>query len=83
MSKELRGQLAGQAGANVPTIHARCSYLPKALPATSNSHFTLDAAGKIFAGTVVYPALMPRGRETQRVFLIRSHLKRGPPSLRA
>ena len=83
MSMERPGQLAGQAGAKAATVRERCPYLPKALPCIGNAHFTLDTASAVFAGVVAHPASVPQIRAMRRISVSRSHLKRGPPSLRA
>jgi hypothetical protein len=83
MGVERRGQLAGEAGAKAPTIRERCPYLPAALPVMSTTHFALHAASAVFAGVVALPASVPQARERQHPTFDRSHLKRGPPFLRA
>jgi hypothetical protein len=83
MGVERRGQLAGEAGAKAPTIRERCPYLPKVLSVMSTAHFVLHATSAVFAGVVTLPASVPQAREKRHLTLDRSHLKRGPPFLRA
>lgn len=78
----MRGmQQSGSKALGFTSVHEKCPCLPESTGAVHAPKFIPEAGPRFYAEVVFHPACAPQTEARSRISFLRSHQKRGPPSL--
>jgi hypothetical protein len=68
-------------GPGLASVSEKCPYMPASTGAVYSAKFNPESSQQFFAEVVCHPAFAPQTQARFRLSFLRSHQKRGPPTL--